>query len=294
MPEHLGSHRRGQVYALLAALCWSIAGVLQRELSVGVTTQIAGRAFFALFALFVFVWIAEGALVRPFRAIGLAGIAVAVCTGLANVTFIVALNHTTVANVLFLQALSPLVAALIAWIALREAVGRRTMVAMVVAFAGVGLMVGGPGGSRGLGLWLSMAMTLSFAIAVVITRHRRDVSMAPAVCLSQLLVLVAVGPFSQPGTVDGHDLAVMAVLGVVQMGGGLAFLVLAARLLPAAEVALITLIEVVLGPLWVWLADNEKPSTTTLVGGAVVVAAVAIQAVGDDEEALHEALLAEH
>ena len=274
--------RRGQVYVALAALAWSSAGVLQRELSVGTATQVAGRALFAAPALLAFVAFSErGGIVRAFASIGRAELAVAVCTAVASTAFIVALNHTTVANVLFLQALAPIAAALIAWVGLGESVTRRTGVAMVVALAGVGLMVGGPGGAQGLGLGLSVVMTLAFAVSVVITRHRRDISMAPALCLSQGLVLAAVAPFAHPGTVGTNDLLLMVVLGVGQIGLGLAFLTLGARLIPAAEVALITLLEIVLGPLWVWLALSERPSTTTLVGGTVVVAAVVLQAGGE-------------
>jgi len=65
------------------------------------------------------------------------------------------------------------------------------------------------------------------------------------------------------------------------MGLGLAFLTIGARLIPAAEVALITLLEVVLGPLWVWIALAERPSAATLVGGGVVMGAVVLQAVGE-------------
>jgi drug/metabolite transporter (DMT)-like permease len=278
-----GVRRRGQIYVALAALAWSSAGVLQRELTVGTATQVAGRAFFAVLALLAFVSFSErGGVVRAFASMGWAGIAVAVATAIASSCFIVALNHTTVANVLFMQAVSPIAAALIAWSALHEAVSRRTGVAMVVALAGVGLMVGGPGGSQGLGLALSVLMTLSFALGVVITRHRRDISMAPALCLSQLLVLVAFAPFSQPGTIGGRDLLLIVALGAGQIALGLAFLTIGARLIPAAEVALITLLEVVLGPLWVWFALSERPSTATLLGGAVVVGAVVVQAGGGE------------
>ena len=108
--------------------------------------------------------------------------------------------------------------------------------------------------------------------------------MAPAICLSQVLVLVAVGPFAHPGTVSPRDLALMLVLGFGQMGLGLAFLTMGARLIPAAELALITLLEVVLGPLWVWLVLAEQPSTATLLGGAVVVIAVVLQAGGETKD----------
>jgi len=274
-----GVRRRGQAYVAVAALAWSTAGVLQRELSVGTATQVAGRALFAAIALLAFVAFSDhGGGLRSFASMGRAEIAVAGCTAVASGTFIVALNHTTVANVLFMQALAPLAAALIAWAALHEAVSRRTGAAMVVAVGGVSVMVGGPGGAHGLGLGLSAVMTLAFAVAVVITRHRRDISMAPAICLSQAFVLVAFGPFAHPGTVGAHDLALMVLLGFGQMALGLALLTMGARLIPAAEVALITLLEIVLGPLWVWLALSERPSTATLVGGVVVIAAVVLQA----------------
>ncbi len=278
--------RRGQTYVALAAVAWSTAGVLQRDLSVDAATQIAGRAFFAMFALLVFVAFSErGGIVRSFLSMGRAGLSVAVLTAVASSTFITALNYTSVANVLFMQAIAPIVAAVIAWLALHESVTRRSAVAMVIALTGVGVMVGGPGGSRGIGFALSVVMTLAFATALVITRHRRDISMAPAICLSQVIVFVVVAPFSSPTSLGSHDLLVVATLGIGQMGLGLAFLTVGARLIPAAEVALITLLEVVLGPIWVWLVFSEKPSTTTLVGGLIVLLAVTVQTRSEPDDA---------
>jgi drug/metabolite transporter (DMT)-like permease len=199
---------------------------------------------------------------------------------IASSSFIAALNYTTVANVLFLQAASPVLAAALAWAFLGERVTRRTVVAMTLAVAGVGVIVGGPSAGSMLGLALALAMTLAFSVAIVITRHRRDMSMAPANCLAQLVVLAAAAPFATPGEVGGRDLTVLVLLGVFQMGLGLAFLTIGARHLPAAEVALITLLEIVLGPLWVWALYAETPATATLFGGAVIVAAVAVQASG--------------
>jgi drug/metabolite transporter (DMT)-like permease len=279
MLDARGVRRRGQLYVALAALAWSTAGVLQRELSVGTATQVAGRALFATFGLLVFVALSgEGGVFNAFRRMGRAELAVAALIAVSSVTFIIALNYTTVANVLFMQAVAPIAAALIAWTALRESVSRQTIVAMVVALIGVGLMVGGPGGAHGIGLALSVVMMLTFALGLVITSHRRDVSMGPAMCLSQVLVLAAVGPFAHPATISAHDLVLMMLLGFGQMTLGLGFLMKGGRLLPAAEVALISLLEVVLAPLWVWLSISEQPSTATLAGGAVVVAAVVIQA----------------
>jgi len=271
-----------------AALVWSSAGVLQRELSVDLATQVAGRALFATLAMLVFVVAVErGGTVRAFASMGRAELGVAVFGAASSGAFITALNYTGVANVIFMQAVAPIAAALIAWVGLREPVSRRTAMAMAVALGGTALMVGGPGGIRGSGLVLSVLMTLSFALLVVITRHRRDISMAPAICLSQVLVFTVAAPFSHPRSVGTHDLALLAALGIGQIGLGLVFFSLGARLLPAAEVALISLLEAVLAPLWVWLVISERPSTTTLAGGAVVIAAVAYQALAEPADENH-------
>lgn len=278
------ARRRGQLFIALAAVAWSSAGVLQRELTVDTPTQLAGRALFAfLFLAGVVLVSARGEEIVPsLRAIGAPGLGVAVCTAVASGSFIVALNHAKVANVLFMQAVAPIVAAVLAWVALGERVTRRSWVAMAVAVLGVGLMVGSPGSGGVLGISVSLLMTLSFATGLVFTRHRSDVSMVPAICLAQLLVLLVAAPFSDPGSVTPRDLGLFVLLGVGQIGLGLLFLVTGARLIPAAEVALITLLEIVLAPLWVWISIGEKPAALTLLGGAVVVGAVALQATGGE------------
>ncbi len=273
--------RRGQVCVALAAVAWSTAGLLQRQLTLDVWTQLAGRALFAALALMLYVAIAErGRVVDAWRSIGIAGIGLALCLATASGAFIAALNHTTVARVLFIQAISPVLAAVLARVLLGEPVGRRSMLAMAIALGGVALMLGAPGGGDAAGDALALLMALAFALALVITRHRRDVSMAPATCLSQIFLLLAFAPFASPGEIGGEDLAWLALLGGGQIGLGLALLTIGARLIPAAQVALITLLEVVLGPLWVWLALSERPGTATLAGGAIVIAAIVIQTSG--------------
>jgi drug/metabolite transporter (DMT)-like permease len=275
------SHRRGQIYVALAALAWSSAGVLQRGLSVDAATQVAARAAFACIALVAYVAVSErGRVVEACRSVGVAGIGFAVSVAVASGCFIVALNHTSVAHVLFIQAMAPVLAALLGWVVLGEAVSMRTAVAMAVALVGVGIMIGGPGEGGGVGDLLSLAMAFAFAVAIVISRHRRDVSMAPATCLAQIILVAVFLPFATPSSIPGSDVLGLIALGAGQIGLGLVFLTIGARLIPAAQVALITLLEVVLGPLWVWLAIDERPSTATLVGGVIVIVAVVIQARG--------------
>jgi drug/metabolite transporter (DMT)-like permease len=270
--------RRGQIYVALAAIAWSTAGVLQRQLSLDTTTQVLGRAAFAGTALLVYVAVVErGRVARAFRSVGAAGVAVAVCVAIASSGFIAALNHTSVARVLFILAVAPVLAALLARATLGEPISRRTALAMALALAGVALMLGAPGEGSLTGDALAFATASAFSVMIVITRWRRDVSMAPATCLSQAIVVVVLLPFAAPGDIGGGDVGWLAALGIGQIGLGFVLLTVGARLIPAAQVGLITLLEIVLGPLWVWLAYDERPSTLTLVGGAIVVVAIVLQ-----------------
>jgi drug/metabolite transporter (DMT)-like permease len=273
--------RRGQIYVALAAVAWSTAGVLQRQVTVDASTQVFGRAVFAGAALLAYVAVVDrGRVVQAFRSIGLAGVAVALCVATASASFIAALNHTSVARLLFILAVAPVLAALLARVTLGERIMRRTVVAMALALAGVTVMLGAPGEGSLAGDGLAFLVALSFALMIVITRWRRDVSMAPATCLSQAIVVVAFLPLASPGEIGGDDAVWLAALGIGQIGLGFALLTVGARLLPAAQVGLITLLEVVLGPVWVWLALDERPTTLTLVGGAIVIVAIVIQTRG--------------
>jgi drug/metabolite transporter (DMT)-like permease len=276
--EEAGRRRRGQIYVALAAVAWSTAGVLQRQLTLDASTQVFGRAAFAGAALLGYVAIVErGQVLRGFKSVGGAGIAVALCVAIASGSFIGALNHASVARVLFILAVAPVLAALLAWATLGEPISRRTALAMALALSGVAVMLGSPGEASLTGNGLAFLAALAFSVMIVITRWRHEVSMAPATCLSQAILVAAFLPFATPGSISGDDLAWLAALGIGQIGLGFALLTVGARLIPAAQVGLITLLEVVLGPVWVWLALDERPGTLTLVGGTIVIAAIVLQ-----------------
>lgn len=276
------SARRGRLAIVIAAAAWSTAGLGQRELEVGPAAQVAGRALFAALALLLLLLATDRRGLRaPFREMGRWGVVAAVLLAVSSGTFILALNHTTVANVLFMQAAAPVIAALLGWWLVGDAITPRTWTAMAVAAVGVSVMAAGSTSAGVLALALPFVMTASFAGVIVVARHRREVSMLPATCASQALLVLLLAPFASLGAAGGRDWGVLAALGVGQIGLGLALLTVGARLIPPAEVALISLLELALGPLWVWLAYAEVPSGATLAGGAIVTVAVLLQAAAD-------------
>lgn len=267
--------RRGELYALLAAAIWSSAGILQRQLQIGASTQIAGRGMFAFLALGIYVIAFQRGQARTIA--GLGGLMLAAAMAVANGAFMLSLNHATVAHVLFFQALAPLVAALLGAKLVGERPGIATTIAMLLALSGVVVMVGGPGGGSELGNGLALLTAVAFAVVIVAARRYDGVSTAAAICVSQLLVVIAFGPLSQPGDVPAGQLGWLALLGAGQVTLGTLFFAMAARRVPAAELALIFLLEIVLGPLWTWIGIGEQPSVATLLGGGIVLTAVVLQ-----------------
>jgi drug/metabolite transporter (DMT)-like permease len=275
----LSPNRLGRLTILGAALAWSTAGIGQRELEISPATQVAGRALFATVALAALVLVTERRrTVTAFRSIGRFGLLSAVLLAISSGTFFLALNYTTVANVLFMQAAAPFFAALLGWWLLGDRVVRRTWWAMALAAVGVIVMAVGSLDTGLSAVVLPLIVTGAFAGVIVITRHRRDISMMPATCTSQAMVVAVCMPFASFGAAGQSDWVILGALGFGQMAFGLALLTIGARLIPPAEVAVISLLEVVLGPTLVWLAYSERPGAATLLGGIVVTAAVLVQA----------------
>ena len=275
--------RRGQLLVAAAAIAWSTAGPVQRAVDATPATQVAIRAGVAALALFVWLAVRKGrGTLRAFLDVGVSGLVVAVSLAIVSSAFILALAHTSVAHVLLFQAIAPFLAALLAWLFMREAIGLRTWLAMAAALAGVAIMVGGSLGSGSLrGDALCVVMSSGFALVIVITRRHLEISMTPATALGVGIAFVATAPFSHFGGVSPGDFALLAALGAGQMALGLILFTAGARLIPAAQAGLITLLEVVLGPLWVWLIYREDPDALTLVGGAVIIAAVLLHAAAE-------------
>jgi drug/metabolite transporter (DMT)-like permease len=277
----MSDRRRGVIYAVLAAVAWSTAGILQRQLHVNAATQVAGRGVFGFIALAGYAAFTQP---RPLASVTQRGALLAAgAMAVANSAFIVALNYASVAHVLILQSIAPLVAAGLGVVVLGERIGWRTVGAMLAALAGVVVMVGAPGGGPVLGDGLSLLTGVAFALVIVIARRYRGVSMAPAMALAQLLVVIVFAPFAQFGRLSWADVGWLALLGCGQIGLGAIFFISAARFIPSSEMAMIFLLEVVLGPLWTWIALSETPNAATIVGGAIVILAVGVQVGGSGE-----------
>ena len=271
--------RLGMLLVFLSALFWSFGGTIARFLEVDDSwTVVFWRSTWAaIFLLGYMIWRDGGrGTVAMFRAMGLPGIAVALCFATASTAFVVALSYTTVANILLMQAGVPLLAALLAWIVFRERVSAPTWVAIGAVILGVGIMVSDSlgGNVSPVGDGLAVLIAVVFACATVITRRYRDVRMTPATCLGTAIAGCFAATQASAFATSGSDAGLLFAFGALNLGLGLAFFATGARLIPAAYAALIGTSEPLLGPVWVWLVHGEVPSARTILGGLVVFAAL--------------------
>ncbi|MGC4080323.1 MAG: DMT family transporter [Rubrivivax sp.] len=278
------TRRNAVLLMILVTFLWSIAGVVTRQLEAARSFEVTfwRSGFNALALLALLSWlrgpaqivraIRDGGRIVWFSGLGWAAM---------YTSFMVALTLTTVANVLVTMALGPLITALLARLALGHRLPARTWGAIGIAGAGIAWMYGQQlsGDTRHvLGTMVALAVPVSAAVNWTLLQSRRDdrsTDMLPAVLIGATLSALATLPLAMPFQASAHDLGLLALLGSVQLAVPCLIAVALSRVLPAAEMSLLGLLEVIFGVTWAWLGAGESPDIAVLVGGLLVLAALA-------------------
>jgi len=273
------NHRIGVLLMVSAALCWSLSGILVRNVSVTNPWEIVfwRSAFMTLFmALVLARWHGTAALGK-IRAVGRAGLLSGALLASMFFFFILSLTRTTVANTMVLTSVAPLFVALFGRWFLGERIAARTWVTMFAALAGITLMFADSlAGGGTAGNLLALCVPLAFGLNVsVLKRMHASVDMVPAVLVAGVISSLIALPLAWPFSATSNDLVFLSALGFLQLGMGCLLMTLATRRLAAAEIGLYSLLENVAAPLWVWIGIGEHPGTLALAGGAVVIGSIA-------------------
>ena len=230
--------------------------------------------------LILIIWRERRNTVSAIVGMGKPGWAVAAAFCASSIGMVVALSRTSVAIVLVIFALSPLAAAILAWILIGERVRNYTWIAIAVTVGGVGYMVSGGGaGGSAAGAAIAFIIPLSFGFGTVMIRRHAEVQMAPAMLLAAVISALIALPFASPLQVSHHDLILLLTFGFAQLGVGLAIFSVGAARAPATDVALLSMLEPIMGPIWVWIFMNEYPGVPALIGGSIVFVALAVHTV---------------
>lgn len=274
------THRRAVALLLFCSLCWSLAGVFTRLLEQAQGFEITfWRSFFcAIGVLVALTWQQRGNPLRPVIAMGLPGLLAGAMWGLMFICFMLALTRTSVANTLLVASLTPLIAAPLGMVVLRERVSPGTWLAILAALGGIWWMVRDGISAEGFsGMLIALGVPTAAAINIVLLRKlHATVDLAPAVLIGAVFSGLVTLPLAMPFDVHVRDLGILALLGFVQLALPCMLMARVARHLSAQEISLIALVEVVLGPLWAWLGAGEAVGIATMQGGAMVLAAVVL------------------
>ena len=278
--------RLGLVFVFMAGVLWSTVGLGIRLIEEATVWQILLYRSISL-SLFLAIVIYLRSKENLFTVIRAAGLPACVA-GLALVGAysgaIYGIQSTSVATAMLLFACAPFIAAILGWMFLREKVRKATWISILFAMLGIGIMVQDKStGSALLGSLAALGSAFGFAVFTVALRWGRSVEMLPAVLLSGIFAIFITSSIcllsGLPFQISVNDTGISMGMGVFQVGAGLVLYTLGSKTLPAAELTLLSLAEVLLGPVWVYLFLNEVVTLSTLVGGLILLLAIAGNAI---------------
>ncbi len=274
----------GRLWVLAAGLCMSLGGPIIRLADESTAWQfLFYRSLGAALAVLVYLILTRRPVLSTIRRAGLTGVLAGVGLSIAFTGYVWGVMHSTVANALLLISASPLFAAFLGWVVLRERVARSMWFAMAGVIAGVAIMIGeGLVEADFLGDLAALASAVGFAGFSVCIRHGRHTDMSPSILIAAAITIVFSGTMAAAsGTGLAPpivDVGLATMYGVLVIGAGIFMLTIGARNVPAAELLVLSLTEVVFASLWVALAFGEVPSVLTLVGGLIILGSIGGQA----------------
>ncbi|MDC0059391.1 EamA family transporter [Pelagibacteraceae bacterium] len=205
------------------------------------------------------------------------GVAYAAVFTITNIVFVISIENTNVANTLIMIALAPMLSAIISFIFLNENPDKKTWIAIIITtLAVIYIFYDAVDAGDFLGNFLGLVAAMGLAVGANIIRSAKKISLVPSAMLGKLMVALIALLFANQFKLEGSDITIIPLMCIMCVAIPFVLVTLAPRYITAAEVNLFFLLETILGPLWVWLVIKEQPSIETIIGGAIIIATIAI------------------
>ncbi len=270
----------GYILLLFGGFCLSWGGFIVRSFQEANVWQILFlRSFFFIIALSLFLTLTyKNRVIKIIKDSGVPGILGGFVMSFSFVAFIIAMNNTTVANVVFIISTQTMFLAIFGFFYLKEKVSLIGSSSIFLAMSGILIMIGDSISTGSLfGNLVALVIPINFAIYVMIIRKNSNLDMVPAMLYSGIFSLIYGAILSKSFEFSSHDLFMGFLLGVPQLALGFICITIGSRTTASATVGLLMLMETLCGPLWVWLFLSEIPPISVFIGGAVIISAIILK-----------------
>ena len=278
MNQKLSSQQKGSLLAFIAVFLITPDSLLIRLSNI----ETWGMIFYRGAIPFVFVLI--GTLIfykknflKALLGIGYPGIFYIFSFAACNITFMVSIQNTNVANTLVMIALAPMLSAILGAIFLKETPGKKTWIAIIITFAScIYIFYDSLNIGNFYGDFFGLVTAFGLACNANIARYAKDRDLVPSALIGKLCVAIFAFFFVKNFELIGNDMVYVPLMCVMCVAIPFVLVTIAPRFITAAEVNLFFLLETILGPIWVWLVIKEQPSLETIIGGSVIILTIAI------------------
>jgi drug/metabolite transporter (DMT)-like permease len=270
--------RKGMLMALVAVMLLTPDSLFIRLANINSWNLIFYRGFIPFSLVFFgLLIIYKNQFIKEVLSNGWHGVAYAIMFSVTNITFVISIENTNVANTLIMVALAPMLSAVFSFVFLKENPDQKTWVAIfITTIAVIYIFYDAVDAGDLMGNLLGLLTALGLAICAVIARSAKKISLVPSAMIGKLLVALVAFYFADNLNLKDNDIIIVPLMCVMCVAIPFVLVTLAPRYITAAEVNLFFLLETILGPLWVWMVIKEQPSIETITGGTVIIITIAI------------------
>jgi drug/metabolite transporter (DMT)-like permease len=270
--------KKGMLMAFTAVMLITPDSLFIRLANISSWNLIFYRGFIPFSVVFIgLLFIYKTNLIKQTFSNGWHGVAYALIFAITNITFVISIENTNVANTLIMIALAPMISAVLSFIFLKEIPDKKTWAAIIITTVSViYIFYDAMDAGDILGNFFGLITASGLAVGAVIVRSAKKINLVPSAMFGKLLVALVAFYFADNISLENNDLLIVPLMCVMCVAIPFVLVTIAPRYITAAEVNLFFLLETILGPIWVWFVINEQPSVETIIGGIVIIITIAI------------------
>ena len=270
--------KKGMLMAFTAVMLITPDSLFIRLANISSWNLIFYRGFIPFSVVFIgLLFIYKTNLIKQTFSNGWHGVAYALIFAITNITFVISIENTNVANTLIMIALAPMLSAVLSFIFLKEIPEKKTWAAIIITTLSViYIFYDAMDAGDILGNSFGLITASGLAVGAVIIRSAKKINLVPSAMFGKLLVALVAFYFADNISLENNDLLIVPLMCVMCVAIPFVLVTIAPRYITAAEVNLFFLLETIFGPIWVWLVIKEQPSIETIIGGIVIIITIAI------------------